>query len=291
MFSLCARASNYLLLFALPSDKISTHKCTIAYGRCKDKNSITNETRTRVQMQETACVIVAGLRTILVFFAISNTITILTKEGDLQDRGTTLKLYAPLTSPKGKSSVKISSPIQFWYWDAMKYKKPSKKSGCNKTTKPKGDSNPSGVIGSARRYSPTELKVFEDLGTSEHMEESYLAAFLACWLCKFVFSEDNVNLIRPGVFKVASKMAAGEYFSLAILVLANMYNGLSIVSNSTSIEDRVAVLPYHYVYDKSGPSSSTLAKLGPLMKKYSGVLFAKSFDDLQAHAFLEVVKV
>ena len=84
---------------------------------------------------------------------------------------------------------------------------------------------------------------------------------------------------------MASKMATGESFSLAILVLANIYNGLSIVSNSPSTEDRATVLPYHYVYgwlseyfdthfplstlDKLGPSSSTSAKLGPLMTKYS----------------------
>ena len=99
----------------------------------------------------------------------------------------------------------------------MKYKRPSKKSGRNKTTRPKGDSDPSGVIGPVRRRALTELKTFEDLGVaSEHLEESYLAAFLACWLCKFVFPKDDVNYIRPGVFKVASKMAAGESFSLAI---------------------------------------------------------------------------
>ena len=81
----------------------------------------------------------------------------------------------------------------------MKYKKPSKKSGRNKTTKPKRDSNPSGVIGSARRCSLVELKTFDDLGIgSEHVEESHLATFLACWLCKFVFpTDDNVNLISP----------------------------------------------------------------------------------------------
>ena len=201
----------------------------------------------------------------------------------------------------GKSGVKISSWIRFWYWDAVKYKRPSKKSGRNKTTKPKGDSDPSGVIGPVRRRALTELKTFEDLGVaSEHLEESYLAAFLACWLCKFVFPKDDVNYIRPGVFKVASKMAAGESFSLAIPVLANIYNGLSVVSNLASTEDRAAVLPYHYVYgwlgeyfgthfslstlDGSGPSSSTSVKLGPLMTKYSGVFSARSFDDLQAQA-------
>ncbi|KAM1119574.1 hypothetical protein ACFX2B_043138 [Malus domestica] len=199
----------------------------------------------------------------------------------------------------GKSGVKISSWIQFWYWDAMKYKRPSKKSGRNKTTRPKGDSDPSGVIGPAVRRTSAELKAFEDCGVaSEHLEESYLAALLACWLCKFVFPKDDVNFIRPGVFKVASKMAVGESFSLAIPVLANIYDGLNVISNLANTEDRAAVLPYHYVYgwlgeyfgthfssstlDKSGPSSPTSVKLGPLMTKYSGVLSARRLDDSQA---------
>ncbi|KAM2080378.1 hypothetical protein ACFX1T_034149 [Malus domestica] len=131
----------------------------------------------------------------------------------------------------------------------MRYKKPLKKNGRNKTTRPKGNSDLSGVIGSTRRRSSDELRAFKDLGiASEHVEKSYLAAFLACWLCKFVFPTGDVDLVRPGVFKVASKMAAGESFSLVIPVLANIYNGLSIVSNSASTEDRAAVLPYHYVY-------------------------------------------
>ena len=96
--------------------------------------------RRRRAVQETACVIAAGLRSAIAwhfgFFATvacfegpscscplccaaqvlwltfllrswyffkcfkSNTITIFAKEGDSQDSGTTLKLYAPLTGPK-----------------------------------------------------------------------------------------------------------------------------------------------------------------------------------------------
>ncbi|KAM2872281.1 hypothetical protein FF1_019818 [Malus domestica] len=89
-------------------------------------------------------------------------------------------------------------------------------------------------------------------------------------------------------------MAACESFSLAISILANIYDGLRVVLDLASTEDRDAVLPYHYVYgwlgeyfcthissstlDKSGPS---IVKLGPLMTKYSGVLSAKSLDDQQ----------
>ena len=99
------------------------------------------------------------------------------------------------------------------------------------------------------------------------------------------------------VLRVASRMAAGESFSLAIPILANIYNNLSIVLNSANTKYRAAVLLYHYVYgwlgeylgtyfslstsDKLRPSSSTSDKLRPLMTKYSGVLSAKSLDNLQ----------
>lgn len=55
------------------------------------------------------------------------------------------------------------------------------------------------------------------------MQNSYLAASFACWLCKFVFPKDDTSLIRPGVFNVGSKMAMGELFSFPILVLANIF--------------------------------------------------------------------
>ncbi|KAM1606964.1 hypothetical protein ACFX1Z_027601 [Malus domestica] len=168
---------------------------------------------------------------------------------------------------QGKSDARIFSWIQFWYWEAMMYKKYLKKSGRNKTTRPKGDSDPFGVIGSTRRRFFDELRVVEDLGiVSEHVEESYLAVFLACCLCKFVFPTGDVNLVRSGVFKVASKTAAGESFSLVIPVLANIYNGLSIVSNSANIEDRAAVLPYHYMYDWLGEYFGTHFSLSTLDK-------------------------
>ncbi|KAM1355799.1 hypothetical protein ACFX2H_029808 [Malus domestica] len=135
-------------------------------------------------------------------------------------------------------------PIQgkFYDEDAMKYKRHLKKSGCNMTTRLKGNSDLSSIIGPTGRRIPTSLRVFNDLGiASEHLEESYLAIFLACWLCKFVFPKDDVNFIRPSVFKVANRMAASKSFSLPIPVLTNIYNGLSVVSNSTSTKDCVAM--------------------------------------------------
>lgn len=53
----------------------------------------------------------------------------------------------------------------------------------------------------------------------------------------------------PEVFKVANKMALGELLSLDVPVLANIYYGLTEISNSTNPGDFVAVVHFHYVYD------------------------------------------
>ena len=71
------------------------------------------------------------------------------------------------------------------------------------------------------------MEVFDNLGVAEtNVKETYLAAFLACWLCKFVLPWGGVNLICPRVFKVASRMAQGETFRLVVLVLASILQQL-----------------------------------------------------------------
>ena len=76
--------------------------------------------------------------------------------------------------------------------------------------------NPPGNIDPIKSCTQLEIVVFDDPGVvEEDVEETYLAAFLVCWLCKFVFLWKGVNLIRPGVFKVTSRMTQGETFSLA----------------------------------------------------------------------------
>ena len=49
---------------------------------------------------------------------------------------------------------------------------------------------------------------FVKLGVEESFrDETYLAAFLACWFCKFVLSNKKVHCICASVFKVTSFMA------------------------------------------------------------------------------------
>ena len=72
------------------------------------------------------------------------------------------------------------------------------------------------------------MEVFDNLGIVEvDVKETYLTTFLACWLCKFVLPLRGVNLIRLGVFKIASRMAQCETFSLVVSVLASIYNDLN----------------------------------------------------------------
>ena len=69
----------------------------------------------------------------------------------------------------------------------MKYTKPPKKSTRNKAQRPKETYNPSGEIDLVKSYTHLEMEVFDNLGVAEtDVKETYLAAFLACWLCKFV---------------------------------------------------------------------------------------------------------
>ena len=75
--------------------------------------------------------------------------------------------------------------------------------------------------------------------------ETNFANFLACWLCKFVLPIKNGDIIRPSVFKVASMIACGEKFSLAIPVLASIYKGLSDIVSSS--EPGNAILPSPFI--------------------------------------------
>ncbi|CAL9014028.1 unnamed protein product [Prunus brigantina] len=190
----------------------------------------------------------------------------------------------------GKSGVRMTAWIKYWYRGPFKYKKSSRKTVRNKSQKPKEDSDPSGIIPTALKRTEEEEEVFEDLGIAdEDMEKSYLAAFLACWLCKFVFPKDDVTLIRPGVFKVASRMAHGVSFGLAVPVLASIYKGLNDISSADDQGNCATVLPFHYVYGWLGEYfnthfTSSSEKSIPVMARFSGKLSAKFFEDSTARA-------
>ena len=174
----------------------------------------------------------------------------------------------------------------------MKYAKPPKKSTRNKVKRPKETHNFSRDIDPIKSRTLSEIEVFYDLGVVEaDVKETYLAVFLACWLCKFVLPCGGVNLIRPRVFKVASRMAQGETFSISILVLANIYNCLNEITCSSKPRTNASIFPIHYLYGWLGEYFDTHFispswNHPPRMTYYANEFSAKCFDDLRAQALI-----
>ncbi|KAL2893384.1 Huntingtin-interacting protein 1-related protein, partial [Bienertia sinuspersici] len=82
----------------------------------------------------------------------------------------------------------------------------------------------------------------------EHRQQTYLAAFLSCWLCAFVLPLKNLGCISPSVFKPASQLASGQRISLAIPVLASIYRGLNEISRSLTPGRSCSNFSAHYVH-------------------------------------------
>ena len=74
------------------------------------------------------------------------------------------------------------------------------------------------------QWNQEESVVFDALEVPDDRRgNTYLAAFLSCWLCTFALPEAEKGFIRPSTFEVASNMAAGCTFSLAVPVLESIY--------------------------------------------------------------------
>ena len=56
-------------------------------------------------------------------------------------------------------------------------------------------------------------------------------------------------MIRLGVFKVASRMAQCETFSLVVPVLASIYNDLNEIACSSKPGTNASIFPIHYSYE------------------------------------------
>uniref|UniRef100_A0A9I9E0H5 Aminotransferase-like plant mobile domain-containing protein n=1 Tax=Cucumis melo TaxID=3656 RepID=A0A9I9E0H5_CUCME len=128
-------------------------------------------------------------------------------------------------SSKNDSQVTIGSWISFWYLGSRSYDKPTTRKQ-KKASHSKSTQNPDGSKIQAHEWSSRESMLFAELGIKDDLkDETYLAAFLSCWLCLFIFPQKG-SFLRPGVFRAASLMAACTIYSLAVPVLANIYHGL-----------------------------------------------------------------
>ncbi|KAH0729706.1 hypothetical protein KY290_000839 [Solanum tuberosum] len=130
-----------------------------------------------------------------------------------------------------------------------KYVEPSPRTSKNHM-KPRINHDPSGNIDmSFLPRTEEENAPFVELGIEESFrDETYLAAFLACWLCKFFLTNKKADCIRASVFKIASLIAHGEIFSLAVPFLASIYRDLRDISTSSNLGSCDILLPIHYVY-------------------------------------------
>lgn len=88
-------------------------------------------------------------------------------------------------------------------------------------------------------------------------DETNLAAFFACWLCKFVLPNKKVNHVRTSVFKVASLMAHGKKFSLAVIVLESIYRSLREINTSSNLSVENIIFSTHYAYGWIGDKLRT----------------------------------
>ena len=93
------------------------------------------------------------------------------------------------------------------------------------------------------------------------------------------------NLIHPGVFKVASRMAQGETFSFVVPVLASIYNDLNEITCSSKPGNNASIFPIRYLYIWLGEYFDTYFispswNHFPRMTYYTNEFYATCFDDL-----------
>ncbi|KAL0444086.1 UNVERIFIED_CONTAM: hypothetical protein Slati_2131300 [Sesamum latifolium] len=170
---------------------------------------------------------------------------------------------------------------------AIKYHLPPPRKE-KKTVRPKSTHNPLGDITTHKRWSTAEEALFEKLCIKENLkEEVYLAAYLACWLCTFVLPSKDVNSICPSTFKMASMMANGQRVSLAIPVLASIYEGLNIFASSSRPARTSPSFPVHFVYAWLASYFKIHYPIcqglhGPKMTRFFGEGGAKYYDPQEA---------
>ncbi|KAL0420446.1 UNVERIFIED_CONTAM: hypothetical protein Slati_3067500 [Sesamum latifolium] len=184
------------------------------------------------------------------------------------------------------SNMSIDKWVKFWSKKAIKYHLPPPRKE-KKMVRPKSTHNPLGDITTHKRWSIAEEALFEKLCIEGNpKEEVCLAAYLVCWLCTFVLLSKDVNSIRPSTFKMASMMASDRRVSLAIPLLASIYEGLNNIATS-SRPARTSPFSVHFVYAWLASYFKTHYPVwqglhGPKMTRFSGEGGAKYYDPQEA---------
>ncbi|KAJ8430016.1 hypothetical protein Cgig2_008455 [Carnegiea gigantea] len=134
--------------------------------------------------------------------------------------------------------------------------------------------------------------IFDELGVATGQRtETFLAAFLSCWLCIFILPVRDAGCIRPGTFSIASLMASGVGYCLPTAVLASIYKGLNELSRSSHPGRGGGHFPIHFLYAWLAKNFDAYELIGeasssPGMVKFSGLGRAKSFQPEEARSSL-----
>uniref|UniRef100_A0A2N9G486 D-ribulose kinase n=1 Tax=Fagus sylvatica TaxID=28930 RepID=A0A2N9G486_FAGSY len=200
-----------------------------------------------------------------------------------------------IPSPESRAwwphSVTSTEWVGFWFRGSVRYPKPPNRRSSKRLVRGKLSHNPCGIITTHRNQCRTEdeetpfgiLKVLE-----KAKEETWLAALLSCWLGEFVFLGKEANLIRLGIFKVASLIARGKKYCLAVPVLATIYKGLNDIASSSVPSKCDTTFPAHYLnawlaeYFATHFDLPEASPLDPCMVRFSGEGAAKYFEEAGA---------
>uniref|UniRef100_M1D9Y3 Aminotransferase-like plant mobile domain-containing protein n=1 Tax=Solanum tuberosum TaxID=4113 RepID=M1D9Y3_SOLTU len=158
-------------------------------------------------------------------------------------------LFAAFHHLRGENQeVSLNKWTSFWCKKPQRYEAVAAMKE-TKHARPESTHNPSGGLPDTTRWSHVEERMFSGHGVrDDKRDETYLAAFLSCWLCAFLLPNKDGEFVHPGTFKMASLMERGRKISLAILVLANIYNRLNKISTLSPLHQIKVCFPIHYVY-------------------------------------------
>ncbi|KMT11782.1 hypothetical protein BVRB_5g104850 [Beta vulgaris subsp. vulgaris] len=160
-------------------------------------------------------------------------------------------VYHTLTKDAhSRKGVSTQSWIDFWCKQKRVHKEPTKRRRYSES-RPKFTANPSVNIETQPIvWEKAESDMFNLLGLKgvNRRTNTYVAAFISCWLCTFVLPDSEERLIRPSTFEIVVLMACGHTFSLAIPVLSSIYRGLNAIASAPKPAYSKTFFPAHYLY-------------------------------------------
>ncbi|KAJ8426173.1 hypothetical protein Cgig2_021027 [Carnegiea gigantea] len=173
----------------------------------------------------------------------------------------------------------IEEWIAFWFRGPVKYYASTKSDRRSRVSLPNIMPSAPDVHG----WNESHV-VFDELGVPKgERVETFLTAFLSCWLCLFALPVRDAGGICPGNFSVASSMEGRQAYCLSSAILASIYRGLGEICRSAHPGRKGGHIPWHFLYawvakyfrtyDFDDSVSTNLR-----MPKFSGFGRAKTFD-------------